>query len=371
MAVGITNQEIVFQAAGKIANHTDTLNKTFKVSEQFFKLISLVSSLFTTAAWMASGTGCLVNQFKKAKTVINSFNVLERFSDWGIAENRKKILSRWQKAASRICLTVAQFFETGLFIDKCTIRFFCQASLTVGKLPIFEGIKNFLYLGSTIFGLLNSREELAEASDKIQKSRAKRKKWENFVFDDETIKALHDKYKNKRFSIYIKDLKSKPDKLKKKILACDAKLPTLSRSKQNKLREKMKKYLTELSGLKTKSAKVDKYKGYLKAIEKKDFQSIKNHKIEKYKVRERNNRRIREKSWIAIASDIGKFVMIILGTMIGFTCLAYPALTTTAAAIIVTALSLTSNALGLTKNLYGFLGPKQENEPVYQYHVEN
>lgn len=354
-------------AIGHIAHHTDTLNKTVKTTEQGVKLAQTIASMVPGGEGIAAGLGLLSGELKTAKSVINATNLFERGYEWGTKNTRDSILSRWQKTANRVALSVAQFFETVLFVDKCSLNFFSSAAMTVCHIPILEGVKNLFYMASAVFGLWYAGQDLSKAISTASKAKESKRKWTALEVNQEKKEELKEKYAQKLSDkgVSSKDLSAEIERLQAKLSQSKDKLGALSGDEAKQMKASIKSDQTDLTSKKVQLVSVTKYENYLQAIEDDNLQSLKDHKIEKYETRIANNKKICEKSWLSIVVDIGKIVMISLGMFVAATAVMFPVLTLPTATLVITSLSLISNSLGLTKNLYSVIGPKQEKEPAF------
>jgi len=354
-------------AMGQMAHHTDTLNKTVKTTEQGVKLAQTVASLIPGGQGVSAGLGLLAGELKTTKTVINATNIFERGYEWGTDKTRSAILSRWQKTANRIALTFAQFLESVLFIDKCTLNFFSSAAMTVCHLPILEVVKNCFYMSSAVFGLWYVGQDVSKAIASNRAAKLSKSKWEAFEITLENKGQLAEKYTRKltETGTNAKRLSAEIGTLQSAIAASKEKLETASGDEAKRLKAKIKTDQNYLTARKTLMVSVSKYDNYLKAISDDDVQSIKDHKVDKYQTRISNNKKIFEKSWISIVVDIGKIVMISLGMFVAATSVMFPVLSLPASTLVITSLSLISNGFGLTKNIYSAVGPKPVKEPVF------
>ncbi|CCB90373.1 putative uncharacterized protein [Waddlia chondrophila 2032/99] len=354
------------EALGYTASHTDTLNKFAKTVTQGVALAKIVTSLVPGYEGVSSGLGLLAGELKTASSVINATNILERGSEWGTKSTRDSILSRWQKTANRVALTVAQFFETILFIDKCSLSFFYSAAMIACHIPILEMVKNCLYMTSAVFGLWYVGQDLSKANSSMSSAKEKMRKWTDFEVKPEN-QDLKSKYESKLKGkgATSEKLSEEVQKLQAEIADNKKKLERLSGEYAKQLKAKIKEDGNALTTNKVLLVSVLKYEKYLQAINEGKVKKIKEHKIEKYETRIANCKKIREKSWLSIAVDIGKIVMISLGMFVAAFSLTFPLLTLPTAALVITSMSLVSNALGLTKNIYSAVGPKVQKEPVF------
>ncbi len=355
MTTALNQTPVSIKAMGHIANHTDTLNKTVKVLIPAADIISGIAGFIPGAAGIQAGVSLFRAELNIAKGVINSTNVLERACDWGIEASRKSLLKRWEKAASRISLFAAQILETVLFIDKCTSSFFYQASLSLGNLPIFELVKGSLYAVSAAFGLWTAGQDLSTANSTKEKAELKLKKW-----SDETVEKPD--YSEKKAEYNKQDIQGSIHAKKQLILACNV----FSDQKSKKKLEK------ELIGLNSELAAVEKYERYEEALKADDgLEKVKTHKSNKYEVRIANADKIIEKSWLAIAVQVGKIFMISVGmTVVGISTF-YPALSGPVAKLVMSSCGLVAASLGLSRNIYSAVGPKLEKEPVFELSTED
>lgn len=353
------------EALGHIASNTDTLNKFAKTVTQGVALAKIVTSLVPGYEGVSSGLGLLAGELKTASSVINATNILERGSEWGTKSTRDSILSRWQKTANRVALTVAQFFETILFIDKCSLSFFYSAAMIVCHIPILEMVKNCLYMTSAGFGLRYVWKDLSKTTSSISTAKEKMRKWTAFDVEskNQDLKLKYQK-RLKDKGATSERLRKEIEKLQAKIADNKKKLEKLSGEHAKRLKAKIKEDGNVLTTNEDRLVSVLKYEKYLRAINEGKVKKIKEHKIEKYETRIANYNKKREKSWLSIAVDIGKIVMILLGMFVAAFSLTFPLLTLPTAALVITSMSLVSNALGLTKNIYSAVA-KEQKEPVF------
>lgn len=367
MTTTVHKGNVTIEAMGHMAHHTDTLNKTVKTAEQGVNLAKLIAELVPGGQGVATGLGLLSGQLKTTKSVINATNVFERGYEWGTGKTRDAILSRWQKTANRIALTFAQFLETVSFVDKCTMGFFYQASLIICNLPILDVIKNCFYMTSAVFGLWYAGQDMSKALSTIHKAKEKKRQWTEFDAAAANKDEMRAKYQAKleEKGKTSRALSAQISLLENKIRRNHEQLPTLSSSSAKLRRQVINADSSALATAKKTLLVVQKYENYIAAIDDDNVQSIRDHKVEKYETRVKNNWKIHEKSWISIVVDVGKIVMISLGMFIAAMSATFPVLTLPATALIITSLSLITNGFGLTKNIYGAVAPKPVKEPVF------
>lgn len=171
-----TGQKIV-QALGTTAVKTDTLGRVVKVGISGCEIASPILGFVPGAEGVKAGVELLKGKLKTTKNVIYATNFLERGFEWTDPTARKGLLVRWQKTANRVCLLIVNSFDTVFFVDKLTCGFFGQAAACFCTIPIFELVKNFVFvLPMSTFGIWNSTLDLIgshksnnTASQKIQK----------------------------------------------------------------------------------------------------------------------------------------------------------------------------------------------------------
>lgn len=422
---------ITAKACGSIDEKTDTLGKFVKVVIPVLDIAKTVFSLVPGYAGLCTGLDLLRGQLNTAKSVINATNILERGWEWSDHKARAAVLSSWKKTANRVTLTAAQVLETVGFVDKLSYGFFSQASMTLAHIPVIDMVKNTLYMASATFGIWYAAPELIKARKGIAEGSQSRKKWKQLQMELGSAeqfqsKKVAAKYQAKidqaekcckgadgariaRWKEYVAALEKdasqenyrervtkfqelKKDRLLEKYESSLNNLGTTSAEQQDKvaelgkaikdeqthladagkrqaakIRKSLKETQSELTAAKAELAMIKKLETYKKAIVSGDIAKLADHKVEKYSTRVANSKKLQTKSWISIAVDVGKIVMISLGMLAMALNPILPFLSGTAASLVLCGMSAVSNALGLTKNLYADIAPKPVKEPVFSY----
>lgn len=379
-AIGKTKTEgITIREFGQVANHTNTLNKTVKVFIPALDIVTEILGFFPAAAGAKAGIEVLGKKLGTTKKVLNATNILERGHNWGTAKSGEGFLKKWEKAAKMVVLTVAQFLEPVLLVDECTLRFFAQEALKFCGIPILKLVKDCLYLTTAVLGIIIAGQEISKARSDLDKFKEKKRKWEWMTSAALNSGDLQQKYAGKANGQYSKNLRDSIGAKEEEIADYkDLGKRTEHKKKRKKYRAKLRVAQKELKRLNRKDKKVKdvtKFENYVTAIDNANVEKIRQHKIDIYETRMANCRKTRKKSWLLIAVDIGKIVMISLGTLLAAFSAANPVLESVVVKLTTSSLSLGSNILALIKNLYvgagedspykGF-GPKTVKDPEFK-----
>jgi hypothetical protein len=359
------------KAVGLIADDADTLKKASSLTISVIDIALNIFSFFPGFEAVKAGFGLLRGRLNDLKTIINATSLLGRGFEWADDKERSKILTKsWQKAASRISLTVAQVFETVGFVDKLSFKFFTQPSLSIaGKMPIFDLVKNGLYLVSSAFALWDAKLDMDKADRGIKDAAVMKRKWEKraLEFNPNLLKfdrlGYLNKYTEKKQAEEAKGDKKSAEKLAKydeyvDYLTTDGTddghkeaVECFQEARAERLKDKFNAEL-KIAEEKADKVKTKALKTYIEAIENGHVKKVVDYQVSYHKVSIHNSKNSHTKAWISIAAEAGKIFMITVGTLVYGLSLIFPVLSQPAASLVMNSFGLVSNSFGLAKNLY-------------------
>ncbi|HEY4832044.1 MAG TPA: hypothetical protein VIH61_05730, partial [Waddliaceae bacterium] len=350
--------------------------------------------------------GNLKGRLKTVKDVISSTNIFERGKEWADPAARFGILKSWQKTTSRICLTAGQTLETVNFVDKIVLGFFNKISFSLGEVPVLGTIggplfpltllKDALICVSAAMGIWDASNNLGRVKDDLNKAQARKTKWSVIQPDQIGIETLKEKYgqnsaqaelsesKAIRRNNYLKILSGEGievlgtahkrigDKGQEiKSLQSDI-LDATIRLEFAKTKEKifefneriktakisLKTAESELENLKVNEFKFKQFSQFTNAIKDGRVDMVIRYKTLNNQIREDNKKIEIQKSWISIAVDVAKIVIITLALI----CMAIGISKLFWVGICISAIGFISESLGVTRTIYIEFAPKPKKE---------
>lgn len=170
------------KAFGEISNGTDTFKKAASVAIDIMTIVLDILGFIPGVDGVSGfkeGLVLLRDQFKMTKVVINGTAIVGMCAEWCDPEGVKSNTKNTAKLANRVTMTVALAMEFVAFIDKFTAKFFSQPALCVGgTIPIFELVKNSIWVISAGFGVWAACIDKDEGELAIEIGKAKKRKWE-------------------------------------------------------------------------------------------------------------------------------------------------------------------------------------------------
>ncbi|NGX41776.1 MAG: hypothetical protein K940chlam7_00048 [Chlamydiae bacterium] len=160
-----------------VAGVTDSTRRGTNVVEVVLQVAISILKFIPGTELAAASLEVLKGKCGMAKGVFNGTNIFERGFEWSDKKARDGILSRWEKTANRVLMTVANFLDAVLFVDKLSIGFFAQAALCVCTMPILEIVKGGLVVLFSAFGLVGAGKDLVKARRSTDKAYKKGEKW--------------------------------------------------------------------------------------------------------------------------------------------------------------------------------------------------
>lgn len=413
------------EAVGFMASKTDTFNKAVKVIIPALDIALTILGLIPGVNQVAAGLGMLKGRLNDARSVCDATNILERGYEW---THPKEILSKgWLKTAGRVTLTAAQALETVLFVDKVSIGFLAMSAFTFGGFALFELAKNLIYVVSASFGIAASVGDLQEVKASSHgasmiKKKYIRKEMELGGLDTFDLPKIAARYQVKldkattageptdtpklvraadyvrfltedatedNFKIRVHDfqkakvnywkqkctaqlkgrnsenLNQQIDQLTTKLKENQNSLKRVKKADAKKVRDEMKTQVQQLSSLKAETVAVKRLETYVKALDNGKARDLASHEIKKCDVRLANANVKKTKTWLSLAVDIAKIVMITLGILVVGVSAFFNPVVALSAGLVMSGLSLVANSIGLVKNLYSDVHLKPSPEPEF------
>lgn len=397
---------LLSKAGAFISSRTDLVGRVAKVGIPVIEVAESVVEGVPCGPGVKVALENLKNRLKTVKDVTGATNVFERGKEWAdpVAAG---ILKSWQKTTSRACLTVGQALETVNFVDKLAFGFFTDTSFSLGQVPILGTVggtlfplalvKDVLICASSAMGIWDASNNISKASEDVEYFHAKKVKWNGIQAGDISIEKLKEKYskaqddekltgnKNAKWNNYLKILegnevdlisnfsqliKQKEQEIKSlESDILDATIRLKYTKKQEKIAELNMRISTAQSNIQTvkfalEKEKINEFKlkqfiQFTKAIEDGHADMVIRYKKVKSEIRETNKEAEIKKSWISIAAEVAKIVIITLAVI----CMAIGISKLFVAAICLSVIGFISESLGVTRTLYMEFAPKPKKEP--------
>lgn len=103
-----------------------------------------------------------------AKNVLNATSIFDRIDEWMDDKKRQAIIAQgWPKTTSRVCLTVAHFFDTVNFVDKAVIHHFNSPVRRIYDMTVLSIVRNSFYMIGAVFGFVRSVREIRKTKKKL------------------------------------------------------------------------------------------------------------------------------------------------------------------------------------------------------------
>lgn len=326
------------------------------------------------------------------------------------------------KIWNRACLTVSAAIDTAKFLDSMEfIRLGKIASFAIGRVPVLGLVKDTAVMGASVFSFWENCQKLENSSANYSKVKKKHRAWQAVSDLNKPSKAVSVKarlsetkrkdaainackaYAAKKYSAEIQqrqdrfgaaDAKvikwtkykkaieegrfsdfcnAKKESLKAKLVAAITKKEQVLHIAELELKQlklagettppQLEEKVKTITKLKEEIAVLKKKLHNLTAMSEKD---IALWKEEKLKVREDNISTNRNKSWITIANEVVKLVLIgsaITSMALGVTTLFTVGSFVVSASLAITLMGLLANSIGITKFLYDEFHKKDKPEP--------
>lgn len=365
--------EKFFDVGSFICTDIEPLEKVAKVSYRSIEFIQLAFSLAST------GFKTLARNLKDSAEIFESVHVFERYRELFFPDANGnsffKVNSR-MKIIDRILLTVHSTMKTtGYLMSVGLFTLGKVSSVAIGHLTVFKFVTESFVVGSSFFGIMDTKNKFVDARSQLKNAKSKIEKWEHrpeFLAkvqagDQEVLAGLKSKYRTKTFSLsqQIAAVEQKAAKANEyaalmqntdPVAMPEALSQKLEKSTSVELaakyKEKAQALATKIADL---QAKRHDYEIRVEDIESGNYDGIAANlaksdatfKARKWEVVKTNANIMFTKAWLNIAKSVAKIVVVSFAlVVIALNQWALPY------ALTLLGLGIISDGLGLTKILY-------------------
>lgn len=167
---GLYGVQQAIKVSTQVVSSTDILNKTSKAVMQSFVLLE--KTFRVELPKYAQEIGGLLKEATPYFTCVDFANRIYFFAA-SAAE------SSWQKIASMVCITFAQFISVMKFLDRMAVVNFTRVTLAIGGEKVMGLVGSILGLSGSVLGLWSDSRDIAEGPQKHQNAVDRRTYWLN------------------------------------------------------------------------------------------------------------------------------------------------------------------------------------------------
>lgn len=346
-----TTVQALAKWSGFIATNAESLEKVAKITD---RIIGIEAAVFDS---IPAPLRTFNSQLKDAIVVFETLKIVGSIKDLCCPqENGKYMLldssHTWQRRLDRVCLLVHNVFKHIKGLAKLGLmELGALAKNAIGKLPIHTLVMDGFIILSSIFGIWDSIiKGLPHSHKEISKAELNVAKWKSRALAIELLAAGHDEpLKNfkERYEAEAAAIAKNLAGLQKKMSQADATLDSKDADLVAKLEAKQAKVAKRLAKIEVNDCKGLAVELTPQTTKGSDGKTLIDRKIIKWSAVEKKAQVSENKSWLRIASNIGKIIVVTFALIVTATNM-----WTLPFVLSVLALGIIVDSIGLVKLLY-------------------